>query len=93
MSTSPLDGTMSRERALRVLLGVILVGCAPMPAEQPNPHGETLDTLRAALAQLQAAVAVYPHDPTLAPATAAVAQAVKLLASVTSSDEGEPSPT
>jgi hypothetical protein len=84
---------MTREQALHVLLGAILVGCTPMPAEQPNPHGETLDTLRAALAQLQAAVTAYPHDPTLVPATEAVAQAVKLLASVTSSDEGEPSPT
>jgi hypothetical protein len=50
-----------------------------MPADPPDPHGETLDALRAVLAQLQAAVPRHPADPTLLPAVAAVGAAVALL--------------
>jgi hypothetical protein len=64
-----------------------------MPAEQPNPHGKTLDTLRAALVELLAAARQDSNDATLMLSIGHVGAAVAILATRSSShreDEGSP---
>jgi len=75
MTSNPRGLLITREQAIRVLLGGFLVGCV-MPIEPPTPTGDVLDALRTAQALLLSLSDAHPKNLLLKEAVGAVEMAL-----------------